>query len=151
MPARSARTAARGKKLVGRYPWGETKPNARLVNVCDLDCSRWSKRNEAGLDLLVNAADRHATTAPVGSFAAGCGKLGVCELADNVREWTNEAYARYAATPAAPAVGSASAERVVRGGAWTSGDARELRRTYRTAVAPGSRRHDVGFRCAKSR
>src|SRR4029079_11495503 len=67
--------AARGKKLVGRYPWGAAKPSAQLINTCDTDCTRWSERNQAGLVGLIAAADGFATTAPVGSFAAGCSEL----------------------------------------------------------------------------
>ncbi len=140
--------AARGKKLVGGFPWGATKPSTHVVNACDLDCMRWSRRNQAGLDALVNESDGFATTAPVGSFPAGCSAFGVCELADDVREWTDDAYADYSVGDAAPP--GPDAERVVRGGAWTSGDALELRRTHREGLAPSARRHDVGFRCARS-
>jgi formylglycine-generating enzyme required for sulfatase activity len=134
--------AARGKKLTGGHPWGASKPTARLVNVCDADCVRWSQRQQAGLEGLVQESDGFATTAPVEHFASGCSDFGVCGLADNVREWTNEAYAAHGKSP--------TSERVIRGGAWTSGEAIELRRTYRDSLAPGVRRHDVGFRCARS-
>jgi formylglycine-generating enzyme required for sulfatase activity len=137
--------AARGTKLAGAYPWGGTRPGARLVNACDLECARWSKRNEAGLDTLDKSADRFATTAPVGSFPGGCSTLGVCGLADNVREWTSDPFGRYGSTPKAE-----TKERTVRGGGWTSSEARELRRTHRSGIVASARRHDLGFRCAKS-
>jgi formylglycine-generating enzyme required for sulfatase activity len=140
--------AARGKKLIGGHPWGAAKPTARFLNACDADCVRWSQRNQAGLSGLVKEQDGFATTAPVGSFSAGCSELGVCDLAGNVREWTSDAYAAYVATGGKP--GKPSSDRVVRGGAWTSGEAIEARRTYRESVPPGVRRHDVGFRCARS-
>lgn len=140
--------AARGKKLIGGHPWGAAKPTARFVNACDADCVRWSQRNQAGLSGLVTEADGFAATAPVGAFAPGCSEFGVCDLAGNVREWTSDTYAAY--SPAKSAPPQDSGERVVRGGAWTSSEAIELRRTYRESLAPGARRHDVGFRCARS-
>jgi formylglycine-generating enzyme required for sulfatase activity len=141
--------AARGKKLTGGHPWGAGKPTGKLVNACDSECVRWSQRYQAGLTALVKESDGFAATAAVGSFAAGCSDFGVCDLAGNVREWTADVYAPYATKSKANAP---DAHRVVRGGAWTSEGALELRRTHRESLPAGVgvRRHDVGFRCARS-
>jgi len=141
--------AARGPS-VARYPWGDIAPNPALLNACDQSCKRWAQRNDVeSMKMLFNGNDGWQTTAPVGSFARGRSRLGLDDLAGNVREWVGDWYAPYTAErqtdPRGPATGE---RRVTRGSAWTSGESTEIGRGYRSSEVPGARRHDLGFRCA---
>ena len=68
-----------------------------------------------------------------------------------MREWTADWYGPYPVEQEADPRGAAGGERrVVRGGAWITGEAAELSRSFRAAELPAVRRHDLGFRCAYS-
>ncbi len=86
--------------------------------------------------------------APVGSFPAN--RLGLRDLAGNVREWASDWYAPdyYVKSPDEKVAGPESGEmRVIRGGSWASAPG-ELRISARRSLAPSERSLTVGFRCA---
>ncbi|HUW11295.1 MAG TPA: SUMF1/EgtB/PvdO family nonheme iron enzyme [Anaerolineae bacterium] len=109
--------AARGSD--GRlFPWGN-QFDARKLNYCDANC-RYRYRDEA-------FNDGHADTAPVGSYTSGRSPHGAYDMAGNVSEWV--------------------AEKIVRGGSWSSAA------VYPRAAAwwshdPGEGDNNIGFRCA---
>jgi formylglycine-generating enzyme required for sulfatase activity len=118
--------AARGAD--GRvYPWGES------IDISHADY--------AGSD-----------TAAVGSYSAGISPFGIYDMAGNVSEWVADWYGEnYYATlgenafnPLGPSRGQ---YRVLRGGAWTSGD-ESARSDYRSHNEPGRSYNYLGFRCA---
>ena len=106
--------------------------------------------------VLVNYRDRsflavddgYAFTAPVGSFRPNA--WGLCDMHGNVQEWCQDGYDRefYARSPASDPRGPAEAPmRVLRGmpgASWRSAAGRRPA----SAVAPTSRRDNVGFRVA---
>ena len=107
--------AARGTD--GRvFPWGDAAPT----------CDRAHLR------------DCGAAPAEVGGRRAGASPYGVLDLAGNVDEWVEDAYAPYGGA-------ATSGERVARGGAY---DAWHARATARSALAPSHRDPWLGFRCA---
>lgn len=118
--------AARGTD--GRlYPWGNTAPDAKLLN--------FGKE--------VN------DTTPVGNYPAGASPYGALDMAGNVWEWVADGYdpSYYADAPTTnPPGGTTANQRVVRGGAWGV-DARAVRAANRFWAFPGRNDTD-GFRCA---
>jgi len=78
-----------------RYPWGDEAPNADGRYRCNYD----------------GEEDGFAHTAPVASFAEFSSPYGVCDMAGNVNEWTQDWYTTsYHA--------GLDGFRVVRGGSW---------------------------------
>lgn len=117
--------AARG--VEGRaYPWGSAAPS---LDVC------WNRvRNNKGFP-----SDYADSTCPVGRDGGDRTPQGISDLGGNVSEWT----ATLSRDP-----GVAPGARIIRGGAWSSTDARFLRAAHRHAE-PSTVRHDsLGFRCA---
>jgi formylglycine-generating enzyme required for sulfatase activity len=113
------------------WPWGDTRDESRA--------------NTAG-------ADRHPTTAPVGTYASGAGPYGAQDMAGNVAEWvadwhSDSYYSRARdAQPAGPPDGQRKA---VRGGSWM--DSLTVSRcTRRLAVPQSMRTAFIGFRMARS-
>ena len=122
--------AARGGD--GRtYPWGSEPPDpARL------------------------AAREHPEhggqgTSPVGACPAGASPFGVLDLAGNVWEWVEDAWAPYSRRPQEDPCASPEGAplRVVRGGSWSTAG-RECRATARRPFSPGMRLSNLGFRVA---
>jgi len=124
--------AARGAR--GRvFPWGELY-HSRAAN-------------HGRFALLPNDdEDGFAELAPVGSFAVGRTPEGVLDLAGNVAEWVADAYRESYDDPPPQ---NSDARRVVRGGSYATGPS-WLRGAARDSAPPGTRRPDLGFRCAQS-
>ena len=148
--------AARGSE--GRaYPWGNAAPDSRRANLCGSECiaALRALRLAEGVAPIARWRDAWGLTAPVGSFPAGNTPECLQDMGGNVLEWTEDGYdaAAYRHRPAgftAQQVGSRStAERVVRGGAWSHIEAAELRAATRNLLAPASRYGYLGFRCAR--
>ncbi|MFI5346776.1 MAG: SUMF1/EgtB/PvdO family nonheme iron enzyme [Elusimicrobiota bacterium] len=121
----AARSAGKDQK----YPWGDEKAT----------CSR----------AVISGCG--STTAPVCSKSSGNTEQGLCDMAGNVWEWTQDW--RYGSYKGAPADGSAweTSEgyfRVYRGGSWRDG-AGSARATYRTDIEPSFRNGNLGFRLAR--
>ena len=117
--------AARGTER-RTFPWGAAPPGA---DVC------WKR----ALDATGRLSAWADSTCAVGSSAADRTPLGILDMAGNVSEWTG--------TPSRE-VGVDPTARVVRGGAWSSTDARDLHGSHRDAVPAVVRGESIGFRCA---
>ncbi|HSV97472.1 MAG TPA: SUMF1/EgtB/PvdO family nonheme iron enzyme [Spirochaetota bacterium] len=107
-----------------RYYWGD-----------DLDLGYcWYEQNSTGETQSCARKDPNA--------------LGLYDMIGNVYEWCMDWYSSdyYATAPAKNPRGPAEGtERVIRGGAWSSG-ADDLRSAMRTGEAPGNRFSNIGFR-----
>ncbi|MBI5209587.1 MAG: SUMF1/EgtB/PvdO family nonheme iron enzyme [Elusimicrobia bacterium] len=126
--------AARGAGKERAYPWGDEEPTCERAVMSQDD----------------NGCARNATW-PVCSKAAGNTAQGLCDMAGNVGEWTQDWY--HASYDGAPADGlawerPASAARVVRGGGWGN-DADGVRAAYRVGYDPGELSDYLGVRPAR--
>jgi formylglycine-generating enzyme required for sulfatase activity len=133
--------AARGSD--GReYPWGNEEPDGSRLNVAGQEAPT---RREAW-------SDPHSYTAPVVAYPKGVSPFGCLNMAGNVSEWVQDAFAL--SYEDAPNDGSAyesagAAGRVSRGGSWYYA-AKSCRAANRHSSGPGNFRHGRGFRPAKS-
>jgi formylglycine-generating enzyme required for sulfatase activity len=117
--------ATRGSE--GRaYAWGSGPPGA---DVC------WNRARDSRGFLV----ELTGSTCPAGASGADRTPAGIADLGGNISEWT---------ASLEPDPGYPSGTRVVRGGAWSSTDARYLRGAHRSPRQPSVRGDDVGFRCA---
>lgn len=117
--------AARGNDARS-YPWGETAPNAELLNY----------NNIVG------------DTNIIGHYPKNASPYGALDMAGNVAEWVADWYEVYPGgdTSASPDFGHKL--RVVRGGAW-SDTAPSVRSAYRNALVVSTANSNIGFRCAR--
>jgi formylglycine-generating enzyme required for sulfatase activity len=69
-------------------------------------------------------------------------------MAGNVWEWVADWYGPDEPLPGVTPRGTKGVGRVIRGGAWTSSFASDLRGTRRAGVWPTNRDDYLGFRCA---
>ena len=129
--------AARNGPAGTTYPWGESAPDATLLNACGSECPPNVKTMGQDWKAMYPGDDGFPETAPVGSFPKGDNHWGVHDLAGNVWEWTS---GNFDATGAA---------RVRRGGSWVNGVASIVRSSYRDGSAPWGRYNVLGFRCAR--
>ena len=93
--------------------------------------------------------DRHAYTAPVGSYQANA--FGVHDVLGNVWEWTEDCWRdRYVGSPNDGSAwrGSGCEQRVLRGGSRYVGSA-GLRSAHRFKYEPVTRNQNTGFRIAR--
>lgn len=90
-------------------------------------------------------------TLPVCSRPAGNTAQGLCDMAGNVWQWTQDKYiGSYAGAPAdGSAFETAGQARVTRGGSFDNGDFRLLQTVFRHGMVPGTRDARVGFRVAR--
>jgi len=123
--------AARGTD--GRiYPWG-----------AGIDCTRANYGGPEGC---------RGDVARVGSFPDGASPYGLLEMSGNVWEWVNDWYLDifYEDSPINNPKGpSAGERRILRGGAWITGEA-ILRTANRQYLAPSETNAYLGFRCVRS-
>ncbi len=104
------------------YPWGNEAPGVRAC---------WEgEGNGLGKGKL-------KTTCPVGSYRAGDSRWGLHDLAGNVWEWTSSDFD--------------SKNKVLRGGAWFSEEARFLQARRRSPFVTSDSNELIGFRCAMGR
>ena len=133
--------AARANTATSRY-WGDDGDQAcSFANGADLAAARqW---------VNANCDDRHAYTAPVGSYRANA--FGLHDMLGNVGEWTQDCWnGNY---HGAPVNGSAwlsgdCAMRAVRSGAWDDAPT-GLRAAYRVGSPTTIRLYSRGFRVAR--
>ncbi|MBI5883606.1 MAG: SUMF1/EgtB/PvdO family nonheme iron enzyme [Elusimicrobia bacterium] len=126
--------AARSTGKERRYPWGDEEPS----------CER-AVMDQGGLGCGRNS------TWPVCSKTAGNTEQGLCDMAGNVWEWTQDWY--HDSYNGAPTDGSAwesptGSNRVNRGGSWDGG-AGDLRTANRRVDDPGNRGGLLGVRVAR--
>jgi formylglycine-generating enzyme required for sulfatase activity len=111
------------------FPWGNTVPTPRLARY------RGSREQPGPV--------------PVRYFSSNVSPCGAQQMAGNAWEWCLDWYdpAYYVISPESdPAGPEWGSERVVRGGAWTTGRG-FLRCACRGHLVPDYREPDVGFRC----
>jgi len=135
--------AARSGGRAQKYPWGDENASCR----------------RAVMDDGGNGCGKGRTWS-VCSRTAGNTAQGLCDMAGNVWEWTEDClhsnYTGHMSYNGAPSDGSAwtascsSSSRVLRGGSWDLG-ASNLRAAIRVVNAPTDRSRDVGFRCARTK
>ena len=148
--------AARGGLDGKTYPWGNSAPDGTQCNSADVTLAN---RNIDGIETDDKVNDRHAFTAPVGSYPAN--GYGLHNMAGNVYEWCLDEWdaAFYRRSPhrnpvAGGWVGDGFAKvqthnvRVLRGGSWLN-TAQGLRVATRFYNAPSSTFLHIGFRCAR--
>ena len=118
----------RSGAIGGFYPWGFTPiPPAKTGNFADKTADPSGKKS------ILGYADGHAGPAPVASFKADP-RTQIHDLAGNVWEWVTDPWATDAN------------EGIVRGGAFTTHEPRELLASYRRKVLVTDQLADVGFR-----
>jgi formylglycine-generating enzyme required for sulfatase activity len=115
--------AARGSRG-GRFPWGDTPPQARAC---------WNRPKSDG-------------TCSSGSHPEDRSPFGVLDMGGSVSEWTGTPYCPYPGGTARCKAGA----RVTRGGSWDMNSPAFLRSTYRDWVLEGDRGYNLGFRCVRS-
>jgi eukaryotic-like serine/threonine-protein kinase len=144
--------AARGKD--GRkYPWGNDKPTAKLLNACGKECRELGKRNGFTWKVMYEEDDGAEATAEAGKYPDGQSPFGAMDMAGNVWEWVADWYGSYPADgkttaqdPQGPEKGTS---RVIRGGGWNSVDPSRVRAAYHDGYDVSLRGSIVGFRCAR--
>jgi len=130
-------------------PWGDDARDAcRYANVADLSAMR-DVPGTAGW-LFHECDDKHAYTAPVGSYQANA--FGLYDMLGNAWEWTEDC--RDEANAVAPAndpdcASGACCRRVLRGGAWVDSPV-FVRYDFRFFIGSGDRDFYIGFRVART-
>ena len=109
------------------------------------DARRFPWGNNFDGNKVVNGGDGPRA---VGTHAGGASPYGALDMSGNVNEWTSSWFDAYPGSPTTqPDFGTKY--KVVRGGAWWSGD--QLGQTwYREVARPQTRIVMIGFRCAKN-
>ena len=136
--------AARSGGKSWKYPWGDEAATCSRAVMDD-----GKTKGSAGNNTNGCGEDR---TWSVCSKTAGNTVQGLCDMAGNVWEWTEDCW--HGSYRGAPSDGSAwtqncsASGRVVRGGGWllTGGD---LRAASRSFDPPGHRYSSLGVRCAR--
>lgn len=139
--------AARAGTTTARY-WGDD-----ISRICDYangaDSAATAQLAAARRWGSAPCDDRHAHTAPVGSYRANT--FGLHDMLGNVGEWTQDCWnANYRGAPAGPQAWNAGdcALRAVRGGAWDDAPI-GLRAAYRVGSPTTIRLYSRGFRVAR--
>jgi formylglycine-generating enzyme required for sulfatase activity len=142
--------AARGTD--GRkFPWGNDAGNETYMNAGGLEWKKWLVDHgmPAPANLMYQAEDGYAGTAPVGKFPRAMTQSGHLDMVGNVWEWTSDWFETYKdeaqVNPKGPAIGDRKA---IRGGGFNG--------EIQTWVNPAARYHQlatasvhaIGFRCA---
>lgn len=109
------------------YPWGTRwPPPDGAGNYADASAELLGDHRNK------EYTDGYPTTAPVGSFPPNAS--GIQDLGGNVWEWCEDSY------------GNTVASKVIRGGAWFTGDKANLLASKRGSLDPNRRNSVVGFR-----
>jgi formylglycine-generating enzyme len=138
--------AARAGSTTARY-WGDdVRTSCSFANGADVSTAALVPG--ASTWIVVDCNDRHAWTAPVGSFRANA--FGLHDMLGNVEEWTQDCWSGNLS--GAPADGSARtagdcALRAVRGGSWLDAPV-GVRAAYRVGSPTPVRVYRRGFRVA---
>lgn len=122
------------------YPWGQSPPDGKRANYCDVNCpkalgtdgknlARWDKMG------LIDRTqdDGWAATSPAGAYPAGATPWGLLDMAGNVWQWTSSE--------------AGVGKHEVRGGSWDNAAA-SLMISKRLAWIDNADA-GMGFRCVK--
>jgi len=123
---------SRGKDKI--YPWGNARPTCSLVAMSQTGC----RLNQPQAVCL---------------RPAGHTEQGLCDMAGNVWEWTEDGFHyRYTNGPTDGSAWTSPGERrrMVRGGSWAFMPS-NLTTRYRSAKWPNSRHSYIGFRVARAK
>jgi formylglycine-generating enzyme required for sulfatase activity len=132
-----------GRETAAKYAWAGTYPPSGAAG-------NYGDRSAAAMlnNTLSTYDDRHAVTAPVGSFPAN--PAGIHDIGGNVAEWCHYFYDAYlgqvalSKNPLGPEEGR---HHVVRGAGWRDSTISELRLSFRDYS--DKPRADLGFRIAR--
>jgi formylglycine-generating enzyme required for sulfatase activity len=138
--------AARGGLSGQRFPWGNTI-NQNLANYIGDTVNYNYDLGPDGLSAVGSIGGTTPATSPVGSFAPDA--YGLHDMAGNVEEWCWDWYGTPYAGGTDPKGASLGADRVVRGGSWSS-VAYGCRAVDRFKWLPVNQDPDVGFRLVRS-
>lgn len=137
--------AARGTE--GRkYPWGNEKPRAGLLNACGSECVEMFKKLDLTSKEMYSGNDGWEMTAPVGSVKGDKSPFGVMDLGGNVTEWVQDWYRNSYQKSDGP-----TRNRSLRGGSWFDFNPSFVRAPDRDGDSPEDRFSGVGFRCARTK
>jgi formylglycine-generating enzyme required for sulfatase activity len=132
--------AAAGGSQQREYPWGSETPG--FSN----DFAVYGCLYPSGMSACMDGA---INIAPVGSAPLGASFWGQLDLAGEALEWTLDWAAAYA-EPCTDCAGViTTADKVVKGGAYTSNEA-NLLPSFGATFAPSDRLNTIGFRCARA-
>ncbi len=123
---------SRGKDL--KYPWGKARPSCKLVSMSLTKCR--IKQPQA-----------------VCRRPAGNTEQGLCDMAGNVWEWTEDMYrATYKGVPVDGTARKtpASRHRMIRGGSYTQMES-NIRTRYRSSKQTNQRKAYIGIRVARNK
>jgi formylglycine-generating enzyme required for sulfatase activity len=137
--------AAAGGSQQREYPWGSTSPGTPCPGAgCQYAIfACYYPGGSVGCSGVSNIA-------PVGTATSGAGLWGQLDLVGEVWEWGLDWYSANYADPCTDcAVLTASSQRVVRGGTFSSGSA-PLQASYGYGTFPDRRSYGFGLRCARS-
>lgn len=130
--------AARGKLILGQFPWGDTLPDGDKANYADKNTDfEWRDRD---------ADDGYKFVAPVGKYQPN--SFGLYDMAGNVLEWVRDYYGEdyYKFSPEIDPEGPGHGEfRVMKGGEWTFGPV-NMRNAFRGWSRPDLAVYNGGFR-----
>lgn len=130
-------------------PWGKKASAAcRYANVADASAKRKVPGTASWTFHTCN--DKHAYTAPVGSYRPNA--YGLYDMMGNVWEWTEECWKEEGPNAASNGRGGPGAEcgeRVLRGGSWVDSPA-FVRYDFRFRIGAGDHDCYIGFRVART-
>jgi formylglycine-generating enzyme required for sulfatase activity len=135
--------AARGGLDRQKFPWGDVAMGMGGYEAAD-----------AGI--AAKTGNQAHTNYPFGATAVGKyppNGYGLFDMAGNVWEWCSDWYERnyYSISPRTNPTGPQTGKyRIIRGGAWSDDDDRNLMNSFRNYTDPDQRASSIGFRCAKS-
>jgi formylglycine-generating enzyme required for sulfatase activity len=130
--------AARGENAL-IYPWGNDFDGS-LTNFCDKNC----EYPFANMDY----DDGYQDTSPMGTYPGGVSPYGAHDMAGNVFEWVNSAWAPYPYNDKDGREDLALAMRVFRGGSLGE-PYYHLRTSARNFAPQATSFYFIGFRCAR--
>lgn len=141
--------AARAGTTKARF-WGDDGNSNRSCDHANgADATAAARLPDSSIGAVANCNDRHAYTAPVGSYRANA--FGLHDMLGNVWEWTQDCWnATYNGAPVDGTEWTAGdcTMRAVRGGSWDDAPV-GLRAAYRVGSPTSIRVYGRGFRVAR--